>query len=228
MKAIGYARRSKESGDRAVSVEDQRERIDAYCREQGFTLAETLTDDGVSGGKRERFSRIRDAMRQHRAGVLVVYHLDRFARDLAGGLDTLDGFARRGVELHVVGRGRIEADTASGFLTTSVELLLADHYRRAIGEKTRDALARLRSQGRRTSRFPPYGFAFANDGVSLQPVEAERRAIEEAVRLRPGRSLRTLSAELARRGFVARSGKPFVPSVLRDIVSNRSDANSGA
>lgn len=226
VKAIGYARRSKESGQRTVSLDDQRERIEAYCGDAGIVLADVLTDDGVSGGKRERFKRIADSLRKRRARAVVVYHLDRFARDLAGGLDTLDGFARKGVELHVVGRGKVEADTASGFLTTSVELLMAEHYRRAIGEKTRDALARLRAQGRRTSRFPPYGFAFADDGVSLEPVEAEQRAIEEAVRLRPGRSLRALSAELARRGFVARTGKPFVPSVLRDLVRNRTVGNS--
>ena len=151
--------------------------------------------------------------------AVVVYHLDRFARDLAGGLDTLDGFAKRGVELHVVGRGRIEAESASGFLTTGVELLMAEHYRRAIGEKTRDALARLRAEGRRTSRFPPYGFRFGSDATSLEPVAAEQRAIAEARRLRPGRSLRALSAKLARRGYVARCGRPFAPKVLAALGS---------
>lgn len=226
MVAIGYVRRSKESAYRTVSLEDQTARIRTYCHEQSFSLAEIITDDGVSGGKRTRFERIRAALRRHRARVVVVYHLDRYARDLAGGLDTLDSFARKGVQLHVVGRGRIEAESASGFLTTSVELLMSEHYRRAISEKTRDALARLRSQGRRTSRFPPYGFRFGPDERSLQPVEAEQRAIREARRLRPGRSLRALSAEMAQRGFVARSGRPFSPKVLASLVSNRSDGNS--
>ncbi len=31
MLALGYVRRSKESGGRTVSLEDQRERIAAYC-----------------------------------------------------------------------------------------------------------------------------------------------------------------------------------------------------
>src|SRR5216683_434010 len=79
--------------------------------------------------------------------VIVVYHLDRFARDLAATLDYLRGFSRRGVELHVVGRGRVEADTASGFIVTAVEGLATEHYRRVISEKTRDALARLRPSG---------------------------------------------------------------------------------
>ena len=76
-----------------------------------------------------------------------MYHLDRFARDLAATLDYLRRFARRGVELHVVGRGRVEADTTSGFIVTAVEGLAAEHYRRVISEKTRDALARLRPSG---------------------------------------------------------------------------------
>jgi DNA invertase Pin-like site-specific DNA recombinase len=54
MIALGYARRSKESDGRTVSLEDQRERIAAYCAERGWQLVEVLVDDGESGGRRER------------------------------------------------------------------------------------------------------------------------------------------------------------------------------
>src|SRR5262245_46206857 len=64
--AIGYTRRSKESGAHTVSLDDQRERIDAYCREHGWALAEVLVDDGVSGGRRERLDRIAAAVRRAR------------------------------------------------------------------------------------------------------------------------------------------------------------------
>jgi DNA invertase Pin-like site-specific DNA recombinase len=149
MTAIGYARRSKESGERTVSLEDQRERVAAYCLEHGWQLVEVLVDDGVSGGRRARLERLAERVRVTGALKIVVYHLDRFARDLAGTLDYLRHFARRGVELHVVGRGRVEAGSASGFIVTAVEGLAAEHYRRVISEKTRDALARLRAKGRR-------------------------------------------------------------------------------
>ena len=39
MIAIGYMRRSKESDDRTVSLEDQRARIAAYCAERDWVLA---------------------------------------------------------------------------------------------------------------------------------------------------------------------------------------------
>ena len=93
MTAVGYVRRSKESGERTVSLEDQRERVAAYCTERGWQLVEVLVDDGVSGGRRERLDRLAERVR-----AIVVYHLDRFARDLAGTLDYLRHFSRRGVE----------------------------------------------------------------------------------------------------------------------------------
>ena len=117
--ALGYIRRSKESGDRTISLEDQRARIEAYCHEHSFALAEVRADDGVSGGRRERLERLAERVKATGARIVVVYHLDRFARDLAAPLDYLRRFSRRGVELHVVGRGRVEADTATGFIVTA-------------------------------------------------------------------------------------------------------------
>ena len=53
---MGDMRRDKECSDRTVSLEDQRARIAAYCAERDGVLAETLADDEVSAGNRERLS----------------------------------------------------------------------------------------------------------------------------------------------------------------------------
>jgi site-specific DNA recombinase len=226
MTAIGYIRRSKESGARTVSLEDQRERVAAYCRERGWQLVEVLADDGVSGGRRERLDRLAERVRVTGARFIVVYHLDRFARDLAATLDYLRRFARRGVELHVVGRGRVEADTASGFIVTAVEGLAAEHYRRVISEKTRDALARLRANGRRTSRWAPYGSRF-EPGGRIVPAPKEQVALRAIATLGArGLSLREISRALAKRGIHARSGRPFAASTLNVLVHNRTVMDS--
>src|SRR5213593_3883042 len=128
MTAIGYVRRSKESGERNVSLEDQRARIAAYCAERGWELAETLADDGVSGGNRERLERLAERVKATDASAVVVYNLDRFARDVSALLDALRSYARAGIELHVVGRGKVDVASASGFLVTGVEGLMAEHY----------------------------------------------------------------------------------------------------
>jgi len=222
MIAVGYVRRSKESGPRTVSLEDQRVRITEYCQTQGWPLVEIVTDDGVSGGRRERLDRLTERVRVTGARVIVVYHLDRFARDLAATLDYLRQFSRRGVELHVVGRGRIEADSATGFIVTAVEGLAAEHYRRVISEKTRDALARLRAQGRRISRWAPYGFRLGPEG-RLRPDLREQGTLTLIAALRAsGQSLRGISGALVHRGIFARNGRPFAPMTLSRVVTNRS------
>src|SRR5260370_15528451 len=110
MIALGYVRRSRASGARRVSLEDKRAGIESYCQERGWSLAEVLADDGVSGGRRERLERLAERVKAIRARAIVVYHLDRFARDLAATLDYLRRFAKRGVGLHVVGRDRGRSD----------------------------------------------------------------------------------------------------------------------
>jgi len=220
-------RRSKESGERTVSLEDQRARISAYCTERGWSLAEMLADDGVSGGNRERLERLAERVKATGARAIVVYHLDRFARDLAATLDYLRRFARRGVELHVVGRGKVEADTASGFIVTAVEGLAAEHYRRVISEKTRDAMARLRANGRRVSRFAPYGSRLCSGG-RVTPDPREQAILFKVAELRAaGLSLRAISVTLASKRVLARNGRPFSPKVLSTITGRSSSRHDG-
>ncbi len=224
--AIGYIRRSKESNAKNVSLEEQTEKIISYCSEKGLVLVDMVTDDGVSGGDRDRLERLEVVVRKHKSQAVVVYHLDRFARDVAALLDKLRAYKRRGVKLHVVGRGEIEVDTATGFLVTGVEGLMAEHYRRLIGEKTKDALARLKAKGRRFSRIVPYGYRFTKDGVYLEPDPKEQEVIKIIWTFRG--SVRRISRKLAERGIVARNGKPFSPASLWRIVSNRPVRNTKA
>jgi site-specific DNA recombinase len=180
-----------------------------------------LVDDGVSGGRRERLVRLDAALRATGARIVVVYHLDRLARDAAALLDWLERAGRRGVELHVVGRGRIETQTASGYLVAGVEGIVAAHYRKLVSEKTRDALARLRSRGRRTSRWAPYGYRFGPDH-RLVPDAPERAVLAKIASLASGGglSLRSISRTLAANGLMARNGRPFAPMTLSRLVTN--------
>ena len=192
--AIGYIRRSKESGARTVSLEDQRAQIETYAAAQGWQLAEVVSDDGISGGRRERLERLAERVRATGARAIVVYHLDRFARDLAGTLDYLRSFSRHGVELHVVGRGRQEADTASGFIVTAVEGLVAEHYRRVISEKTKSALALVRARGQWLGGAP-LGFTLQAGRLVADP--EGQRVVDEVLRLqREGLTVRAIGLQV--------------------------------
>ncbi len=59
---------------------------------------------------------------------------------------------------------------------------MAEHYLRVSSEKTQDALARLRTKGRRISRFPPYGLR-VGPGGRLVPDAHERSVLDEIAAL---------------------------------------------
>jgi DNA invertase Pin-like site-specific DNA recombinase len=240
--AIGYVRRSakprkampggKDERDGTASLEVQRAAIEGYCQAEGWVLAEIIEHNGVSGGKRRRFDELDTALERHGATRVVAYHLDRVGRDVGGVLDWLAGASRRGIDLHVVGRGRVHTTSSSDFLATGVEALVADHFRRVVSEKTRDALARLRTTGRRYCNIPPYGYQRALGGrLAVHP--REQAVLGEIAALSAQKhSLRVISRTLATRGVLARNGRAFTPAVLgrlvRRAVSDRAISDTAA
>lgn len=209
MNVIAYLRRSKESEARTISLDDQRRHVEDYARGQGWHIAEVLVDDGISGGKRARFARIRDAVAAHQARAVIVANLDRFARDASGALAEIDGFARKGVELHVAGRGKVETSTATGFLAVGIESLLAEHYRRTVSEKTRSALALKRARGERVGEVP-FGFRVAADGRTLERDEQEQAVLALVRELRAtGLTLQQVADALNGRGIATRRGSAW-------------------
>jgi len=162
------------------------------------------------------------------ARAIVVYHLDRFARDLAATLDYLRRFARRGVELHVVGRGRVEADTATGFIVTAVEGLAAEHYRRVISEKNTRCPRPTPGEGSPCVAVRPYGFRLVAGGRLVANRKEQALVCRIGALRGRGLSFRAISRALARQGALARNGRPLGPSTLLSIVRNRTVMNTWA
>ena len=87
VRALGYVRVSTtDQAERGQGLNIQRRGIREYCRAHRLVLLEILGDEGISGtsglqgrpGLAEALSRIEN----HEASVLVLYRLDRLARDL--------------------------------------------------------------------------------------------------------------------------------------------------
>jgi DNA invertase Pin-like site-specific DNA recombinase len=217
----GYVLGSVEAEGRvgAASLEDQAARIAEYVRARGWALAEIVTDNGVSGAKRERFDRLDARLRVTGARRLVCYHADRLARDTAGLLTWLDRWGRRGIEVHTVERGRIETRSASNFLLVGVEAVASEHYRRLIAEKTADAMHRLRLSGRRISGLAPYGWRFDDTGRVVS-VHTEQRVLARIAALRArGLGIKRIIAALTAAKVMARSDRPFQRSTVRGILA---------
>ncbi len=217
MHAIAYLRVSTTGQvDEGVSLEVQRAKVEAWAALHDAQLVAVYSDDGVSGktATREGLQAALEAAKAHNA-ALVVYSLSRLSRST---LDTL----RIASELEACGcdlvsiQEQVDTTTPAGRVIFRVLAALAEFEREQLVDRTRQALAYLKAQGRRTGSVP---HGYADDDGRLVKVESEQRILRLVAELREqGYSLRAISAELEARGCFNRAGRPFNPKSVRSML----------
>ena len=223
-RAVGYVRVS--TGEQDLGLGDQRERIEAYAKLKGLRLVDTVSDNGVSGGKplserrggRKMLKMLRS---QQRIKSVIILKLDRGFRSASDCLATAEQWERAGVAMHIIDLGGQAIDTtgAAGKFLLTVLAGAAEMERNLIGERTKAALSVKRKRGEKIGSTPPYGYRFVFSHVDesrnkriykVVPHKGEQKVIEVVRRLRStGLPLRAIIAELASRGIYNRSGNAF-------------------
>ena len=167
-------------GDSYITEAVQEERCRALATARGLTIGHVFTDRDQSGGKMERpaFAQALARIERGESGGLIVARLDRFARTLLGGLQTLEQIrATGGVVLST--EGDFDTSTNTGELVLNMMLTLAQFELRRIREGW--AVARERAIERDVHIGPaPAGYRKRPDGT-LEPNEYAdtiRRAFE--------------------------------------------------
>lgn len=214
MIALGYTRRSKRSEEKTVSLQAQREHIERYCLAQGFDLAHVVEQDGMSGTKRARFATLDEAVKEFKASCVVVYNLDRLARDQAGLLDYLQTLRRRGIEIHETGAGRVDNVTALGRMVVGLRGGFDQYFAEIVGEKTADALRLKRQAGIRYTRIPPLGWRYELGRMIEEPEEQRALNILANCR-RSGLGARRALTALQAEGYRGRQSLRAIHNALQ-------------
>ncbi|MCX4266447.1 MAG: recombinase family protein, partial [Firmicutes bacterium] len=82
MLVFGYVRVSTDNQLENYSIEEQTDRLKAYCQAKGWTLLHIYVDGGYSGGNTDRpaLQEMLNAITQNHVDAVVVYKLDRLSR----------------------------------------------------------------------------------------------------------------------------------------------------
>jgi DNA invertase Pin-like site-specific DNA recombinase len=226
-RAILYCRVSTEGqAVEGVSLDAQEAELRRYAERRGLVVAAVIVDAGVSGKvpleRRAGGAELLSALRRRKAPIrhVVAMKLDRLFRNLRDCLRTVDRLDRDGVALHLLDLGgqAIDTSTAIGRFFVSTMGAVAELERGMISERTRAAMKHKRAAGRRTSLDAPFGFAVAADGDTLEPVAAERAAIDRALELRAaGETVAAIAAALTAEGFEPR-GKRWHPTTIGRLL----------
>lgn len=224
MKAVAYLRVS--TSRQEISLEDQAEKIRAYCIMRGLVLVELVQDEGVSGSvplaKRPGGSQVAAALRRHSASHVVAAKLDRAFRDCADALTQTRAWDKAGIALHLcdVAGGSVDTSSPMGRMMLTMLAGFAEFERAMIAERTRAALGHLLAQGRRAGEIK-FGWRLVEGSTTqLEPDPIEQAAITLARELRAqGRKLREIADALAAAGFTSRVGEPFRTGSISRMVA---------
>ena len=223
MRAIGYIRVSTSlQATEGVSLDNQADRIRAYCQYKGFELLEIIEDAGISGGinkGREGFIRLLDRIEANGFDVIVLYSLERLSRDMLT-LLTLERYLDdNDIELHTI-EGQIDTSSPDGFMSFAMKAFLGEMERRQVKYRTRKAMQFKKSNNEIVGSVP---YGYLRHGKDLLPDLAEQAIIRQVNDLySQGRTLCVIVKTLNEAGRLTRTGNPWTPAQVRRLISDYS------
>jgi DNA invertase Pin-like site-specific DNA recombinase len=224
-----------QQADAGQGLDIQEQACRAWIREGRHRLVEVCTDAGRSGsldvGHRPGLAQALALVGADRADGVLVYRLDRLARDLVLQEQLLAELHRRGKELASVDATEHASlahspDDPTRALVRRMLGSIAQYEREVIRLRLMAGRARKKLEGGYAGGQPPYGWAAVRG--ELVKVPAEQDTIKLMLRLRAqGRSYRQIAAALEAREIRAKgtTGK-WRPGTILDIIARETAKKS--
>lgn len=208
MPVYGYIRVSTDEQVDGTSLGEQRRTILGLAMAAGLPEPEVVEDRGVSGALPLLARPGGARLAQLGAGdALLVAKLDRFSRNGADALTTIERWEAAGVRLIVGGMGDVIGPAArgsAGRLLLEILAVFAGHERRVLRERQREGQQAKRGAGGHIGGAAPFGYRRVGSGraARLEPDPEQQAAIPRIREMAAsGRSLRAISAALAEGGI---------------------------
>lgn len=221
-KALGYVRVSTdEQAAKGYGLDIQRAAIRDYCKEHGLALADILSDEGISGSNgidtRIGLADVRQRAVNGEVKAVVIYRVDRLARDLGLQEMFMTDMRRAGVEVLSVTEPDIDSEDGTRVLMRQMLGAISQYERWTIRQRMTAGQAAKRAAGGYAGGRPSYGLV-AKDGA-LVPDPREQEAVALIARLhREGSSLRQIAVKLDEAGYSPKVGARWQPNQIRRIL----------
>lgn len=193
------------------TVENQRFEIRGFCRSRGLRVREWIAETVCGSAKIEERELGRVLAKMRRGDVLIATELSRLGRNLLQVMSLLNVCFERGVRVLTVKENyELGSNLASKILAFAFSLS-AEVERQLISQRTTEALARLKAEGKKLGRPP---------GRKNRKTKLSGREAFIAEQLSAGVSKMSLSRRLGvHRHTLDRAIKAFVPAPRRQISS---------
>lgn len=230
MKAVIYTRVStNQQADSGLGLDAQREACAKWAQSNEAEVSGLHTDSGISGSATiDKRPGLLAAISEIRRGdVLLVAKRDRLGRDpiLVAMMERM--VQRKGGRVvSAAGEGTDDNDPTSILMRRIIDAF-GEYEKLIIGARTKAALGAKRERGEKTGGDTPFGYTVAEDGKTLEPLEAETEVVELMLKLRSqGNSYRHIAKRLNIEGAVSRGNGWNKSSVHRIVTREASNVRN--
>ena len=203
-----YVRVSTDTqAEQGYSIDEQIERLTAYCHAMGWHVVKFYTDAGYSGGNMNRpaLTDLIAAAQSRLIDAVVVYKLDRLSRSQRDTLTIIEGFLEHGVDF-VSMTENFDTSTPFGKATIGILSVFAQLEREQIKERcSLGRVGRAKEGKYRGGGYVPIGYEYKDGSLIVNPAEAMQ--VKELHELyQKGESFRTIARIFAKKGYTHKYG----------------------
>jgi site-specific DNA recombinase len=199
----------------------QRAKIEQYCQLNDMELVEIIEDAAISAKDikhRPGIQSVLEMVKAKQVDAVVIYKLDRLARNTVECLEMAQLMDRAGVALHSFCE-KLDTQSAIGRFFFTLTASLAAMEREVISERTTAAMQRKRQLGESTGQLQ-FGYRLAPDGIHVEPEPSEQVVIGIVVEMKGnGHSFRKIARKLNEDGYKTKENRSWthrqVASVYR-------------
>ena len=216
--AVIYARYSSHS-QTEQSIEGQLHDGYAYAEKCGYRVIGEYIDRALTGTKDDRpdFQRMIKDAEKHQFQIVIVWKLDRFARNRYDSAMYKRILKKHGIR--VVSVMENITDSPEGIILEGMLEALAEYYSANLSENIRRGQQESIKKGYFPGGAPPLGYQIA--GKRLVPDEKMAPIVLEVyTRYGNGETLADISADLNKRGYRTRKGREFCTGTFDRIIPN--------
>jgi site-specific DNA recombinase len=210
---------TEEQARGGLSLEMQQSKIEAYASLEDMELVGVITDPGISACSikaRPGIREVLDMVKTKRVQAVIVYKLDRLARNTVEALEIAELMDSKGAALHSICE-KLDTRSAMGRFFFTLLSALAEMERNLISERTRDVMQSKRLRGEACNANPPYGSRIVNN--RLVPHSGELAVIKRIHDLSSdGHTIWGIIDTLTQEGIFNRKNKPFGKTQIHNIL----------
>jgi len=225
LRVAAYIRVSTdEQTEKGNSLNEQKERLEAYCRAMGWNSPIFYKDEGFSAGdlKRPAINKLIDAVKKDNYDILLTTKLDRLSRNLLDLLQTILLLTEYKCA-YVSATESFDTSTAAGRMVLQLLGVFAEFERGRISERVKDNMNSLARNTNKALSGPCFGYDIVEGMYKINEKEAEQ--IKYMFELADkGVGSRSIAKALNERDVLTKRGKMWDSTNVLRLLKNETVA----